>query len=40
MGDVWRFGKLNKTDKQITQDINLSQRWLKTPAASYGNANQ
>ncbi len=23
MGDVWRFGKLNKTEKQITQDINL-----------------
>ncbi|NES06311.1 MAG: hypothetical protein F6K22_27950 [Okeania sp. SIO2F4] len=23
MGDVWRFGKLNKKDQQITQDINL-----------------
>ena len=23
MGDVWRFGKLNQTEKQITQDINL-----------------
>ncbi|MEB3340271.1 hypothetical protein [Okeania sp.] len=23
MGDVWRFGKLNKAEKQITQDINL-----------------
>lgn len=23
MGDVWRFGKLNKTEQQITQDINL-----------------
>ncbi|MEB3341161.1 hypothetical protein [Okeania sp.] len=23
MGDVWRFGKLNKTEKQIIQDINL-----------------
>ena len=27
MGDVWRFGKLNKAEKQITQDINL----LKIP---------
>ena len=23
MGDVWRFGRLNKAKKQITQDINL-----------------
>ncbi|NET72385.1 MAG: hypothetical protein F6K62_16045 [Sphaerospermopsis sp. SIO1G2] len=23
MGDVWRFGKLDKTQKQIVQDINL-----------------
>ncbi len=23
IGDVWRFGKLNKTEQQITQDINL-----------------
>lgn len=23
MGDVWRFGKLNKAETQITQDINL-----------------
>ncbi|NES74527.1 MULTISPECIES: hypothetical protein [Okeania] len=23
MGDVWRFGKLNKAEQQITQDINL-----------------
>ena len=23
MGDVWRFGKLNQTEKKITQDINL-----------------
>ncbi|MDY7004272.1 MAG: hypothetical protein SWX82_10045 [Cyanobacteriota bacterium] len=23
MGDIWRFGKLNKAEKQITQDINL-----------------
>ena len=23
MGDVWRFGQLNKTEKQITQDITL-----------------
>ena len=27
MGDVWRFGKLNQTEKQITQDIN----WFKRP---------
>ena len=23
MGDIWRFGKLNKSKKQIIQDINL-----------------
>ena len=23
MGDVWRFGKLDRTIQQITQDINL-----------------
>ncbi len=23
MGDIWRFGQLNRTDKQIIQDINL-----------------
>jgi hypothetical protein len=23
MGDIWRFGKLNKSEKQIIQDINL-----------------
>ncbi|NEN93907.1 MAG: hypothetical protein F6K48_35520 [Okeania sp. SIO3H1] len=23
MGDIWRFGKLNKAEQQITQDINL-----------------
>ncbi|MCP2727262.1 hypothetical protein [Limnofasciculus baicalensis] len=23
MGDVWRFGKLNRSEKQITQDLNL-----------------
>lgn len=23
MGDVWRFGKLERNPQQITQDINL-----------------
>ncbi len=23
MGDIWRFGKLDRTIQQITQDINL-----------------